>query len=576
MGFEDEGGVKRLQQQLRVAQWRANMAAMKEKVRERFRVTSVPQGFLRQSQRLQPGGGVGLRGATATGLAVARVFQGNIVLARMARSMARNEWQKRMGKFGEFLPRFRTLAASVTAGSAAAFSDPAQAEALEYPSASYSLGHSDYDDHEVSITLRRQRSGQAAMILAADPTSTETEEFRLFRDDSAFLKTMQAVAVPLIGNACHIFMHGLNSTEVYGAEKMQAAVFNRRPGQPLITVSNHTAAVDDPFVISSVLPAHQLLNASNLRWTLCATEKCFSSPAMSAFFRSVKVLPLTKGHGVFQEGMEVALTKLNRGEWVHIFPEGSRSRDANLQFFKRGVGRLVLDADNLPLVIPFIHKGMNDVMPIGQKMFSTGKKVTILVGDPIYVEDLVKKHVEEGLSKAVLYDAITLRIESTIWKMQKELDELVEQSNRLASEKACKRVEMTHKVQGIWQYADWEAQGYFLDDASTGAESVIASNAMSGDGKLTPSGSSTCAAEELGAGRLDGQPYPGDGELRLTDIYSGTLNRIQSRIDPSMFMGFAARGLLASRAKLDDRLESLSRRYWRQMSALENNSWHTC
>jgi monolysocardiolipin acyltransferase len=96
-------------------------------------------------------------------------------------------------------------------------------------------------------------------------------------------------------------MHGLNSTEVYGADKMQPAVFQRQPGQPLITVSNHTAAVDDPFVISSVLPPHKLLNANNLRWTLCATEKCFSSKATSAFFRSVKVLPLTKGHGVFQE-----------------------------------------------------------------------------------------------------------------------------------------------------------------------------------------------------------------------------------------------------------------------------------
>lgn len=52
------------------------------------------------------------------------------------------------------------------------------------------------------------------MILAANPTTTETEEIGLFRDDSAFLKTMQAVAIPLIGNACHIIMHGLNSTEV--------------------------------------------------------------------------------------------------------------------------------------------------------------------------------------------------------------------------------------------------------------------------------------------------------------------------------------------------------------------------
>lgn len=77
-----------------------------------------------------------------------------------------------------------------------------------------------------------------------------------------------------------------------------------------VQVSNHSAAVDDPFVISSVLPPHKLLNASNLRWTLCATEKCFSSPATAAFFRSVKVLPLTKGDGVFQEvetGLQPAL-----------------------------------------------------------------------------------------------------------------------------------------------------------------------------------------------------------------------------------------------------------------------------
>lgn len=574
MGLEVEVGVERLQPELRFAQWRANMIAMKERLRERFRVTSVPQRFLRQSQRLQPGGGVGLRGATATGLVVARVFQGNIVLARMARSMAKNEWQRRMGKFGEFLPRFQTLAASVTVGSAAAFSEPVQAEALQLRSSSY-LGHSDYDNHEVSVTLKRQRSGQSAMILAADPTSTETEEFGLFRDDSAFLKTMQAVAIPLIGNVCHIFMHGLNCTEVYGAEKMQEAVFNRPPGQPLITVCNHTAAVDDPFVISSVLRPHKLLNANNLRWTLCATEKCFSTPAVSAFFRSVKVLPLTKGHGVFQEGMEVALTKLNRGEWVHIFPEGSRSRDGSLQLFKRGVGRLVLDADNLPLVVPFIHRGMDEVMPIGQKMFSTGKKVAILVGDPIYVDDLVKKHLEEGLSKAVLYDAIALRVEGTMWRMKKELDDLVAQSNQSARERVCVKLDMTDKVQGIWQYADWEAQGFLPDDVGTRAKSVFASNDTSDDGKLTPETSTH--AQDLGAGRLDGHANPGSGgQLLLTDIYSETWNRIQSRIDPSMFMGFAARGLLASRAKLDYGLESLSRRYWRQMSALESTAWYTC
>jgi monolysocardiolipin acyltransferase len=40
--------------------------------------------------------------------------------------------------------------------------------------------------------------------------------------------------------------------------------------------------------------------------------------------------------------MDMALSKLNNGGWVHIFPEGSRSRDGGktISPAKRGVGRL--------------------------------------------------------------------------------------------------------------------------------------------------------------------------------------------------------------------------------------------
>lgn len=43
------------------------------------------------------------------------------------------------------------------------------------------------------------------------------------------------------------------------------------------------------------------------------------------------------------------------------------------------LGRLVLDADNIPMVVPFVHSGMQDIMPIGASIPRIGKTV----GSPI-------------------------------------------------------------------------------------------------------------------------------------------------------------------------------------------------
>lgn len=47
---------------------------------------------------------------------------------------------------------------------------------------------------------------------------------------------------------------------------------------------------------------------------------------------------------LFEQGIDIALSKLKQGDWVHIFPEGSRSRDGgkSIGTVRRGIGRLVI------------------------------------------------------------------------------------------------------------------------------------------------------------------------------------------------------------------------------------------
>jgi monolysocardiolipin acyltransferase len=106
----------------------------------------------------------------------------------------------------------------------------------------------------------------------------------------------------------------------------------------------------------------------------------------------------------------MAVEKLRKGDWIHIFPEGSRSRDGGktIQSAKRGIGRyvcmakssrlfnlilqlfisnallymyiwcrLALDAGDIPpIVLPFVHSGMQEIMPIGRKFPSMRKRVS--------------------------------------------------------------------------------------------------------------------------------------------------------------------------------------------------------
>jgi monolysocardiolipin acyltransferase len=50
---------------------------------------------------------------------------------------------------------------------------------------------------------------------------------------------------------------------------------------------------------------------------------------------------------------------MKQRQWVHVFPEGKVNTDmSRLMRFKWGLGRLILEADPTPMVVPIYHLGM--------------------------------------------------------------------------------------------------------------------------------------------------------------------------------------------------------------------------
>ncbi|KAK3029982.1 hypothetical protein RJ639_038081 [Escallonia herrerae] len=356
-------------------------------------------------------------------------------------------------------------------------------------------------------------------------------------EDSVLTRMLQAVALPVIGNVCHVFMHGLNSVQIYGAEKLHRAMLHRPAKKPLITVSNHVAAVDDPLVIASLLPPGVLFDAHRLRWTLCATDRCFRTPVTSAFFKYVKVLPVSRGDGIYQKGMDIAISKLNRGGWVHIFPEGSRSRDGGktIGSIKRGVARLILDADNVPMVVPFVHTGMQEVMPIGAKFPRIGKTVTVVIGDPIEFDDLLAVEERQNVSMGKLYDAISARIGDRLQKLKAQVDRIaIERSLQSQNYPWC----CTERAAKILQKVDWESLGM---DSYLGTE---------GDSSSPKPDALPRQEIELTQAQESRSPLPYFGKGFSHE--GGIVSRIRGYMGPTELMGFAARGFFMDRTVKDN------------------------
>lgn len=110
-----------------------------------------------------------------------------------------------------------------------------------------------------------------------------------------------------------------------------------------------------------------------------------------------------------------SIVVLKKGISIMIFPEGTRSPDKEIAFFKRGAFQLAIDA-NVP-ILPVMIDGTGGILPKHGLIFSSGHHIRIRVLDPVYPSSFPNYTPEElaiKLSSLMKRELKELRIKTEV------------------------------------------------------------------------------------------------------------------------------------------------------------------
>eukprot|EP01029_Cantina_marsupialis_P001485 TRINITY_DN11266_c0_g1_i1.p1 TRINITY_DN11266_c0_g1~~TRINITY_DN11266_c0_g1_i1.p1 ORF type:complete len:345 (+),score=73.70 TRINITY_DN11266_c0_g1_i1:54-1088(+) len=195
----------------------------------------------------------------------------------------------------------------------------------------------------------------------------------------------------------------LNNLTMVDQHHFTEALLNRPNDRSLLTVANHHSTLDDPGLVSCIAPKQSGLIPQMMRWGLCSQDLCFNRFAWQSIVGTGKVLPIERGGGIEQMNLFHFTKKLsNPRNWCHIFPEGycaSFAMKGRLaKRLKWGVGKAIASCEKPPIVIPFFHLGMRDVMPMDEDnemtgyIPTTGNDIVVKFGPPIEFDDLFEEY----------------------------------------------------------------------------------------------------------------------------------------------------------------------------------------
>jgi 1-acyl-sn-glycerol-3-phosphate acyltransferase len=138
---------------------------------------------------------------------------------------------------------------------------------------------------------------------------------------------------------------------------------------PLILAVNHSSYFDPPLAgICSHRAVYYLARKNLLEW-----------PFFGPLFPAMNVIPVERD-GSDMSALREVIKKIREGNGVVLFPEGTRSRNGNLQPARPGIG-LVIAKTSAP-VLPMRIFGAYHAFPKGSRGLRL-TKITVVIGQPL-------------------------------------------------------------------------------------------------------------------------------------------------------------------------------------------------
>jgi len=175
------------------------------------------------------------------------------------------------------------------------------------------------------------------------------------------------------GEITHLYARawGWLITKSCGVHVVLSGEDQLRGGGPCILMVNHQSAFDI-FAVLGFLPLH-------FKWI--ARKEIFRIPILGWAMMAAGYISIDReGRRQAIRSIERAVARIQSGDSVLVFPEGTRSPDGNIHPFKKGGFTLAVKA-GVPIV-PISIKGSREVLPRSSLRVRPGK-IEVVVGKPI-------------------------------------------------------------------------------------------------------------------------------------------------------------------------------------------------